>query len=91
MEIPYSIGQHIWGVDARDNKIQINEYEITMITIKKDLTIKLRLTRVKEKWSHEICATALNRVDEKTCNCYHTYEECAKKHYELLKALEGHN
>ena len=88
MEIPYEIGQRVWQVTMSNNKPELIEHEITMITIKKDNTIKLRLTRVNEKWTHEVYADILNKCDEQYC-CYLTDETCAARHYNLLKATEG--
>ena len=83
MNIPYNIGDHIFEVNVRNDKIEFNEYEITMITVKKDKSIKLRLTRVKERWSHEINATQLDYID-KTHSCYFTVAEEALNYYNCL-------
>ena len=80
MNIPYNIGDHIFEVNARNDKIEFNEYEITMITIKKDKSIKLRLTRMKERWSHEINASQLDCID-KNHSCYFTVVEEGLKYY----------
>ena len=80
MNIPFEIGQHIWQVDLRDNKIKFNEYEITMITIKKDKSIKLRLTKLVEKWNHEISTSQLDCID-KTGSGYFTVIEEAQNYY----------
>jgi hypothetical protein len=84
MEIPYEIGQRVWQVTKSNNKPELIEHEITMITIKKDKSIKLRLTRVNEKWSHEISSDKVNTRD--TANTYYySNEVSAVSHYEVLK------
>ena len=83
MNIPYDIDDHIFEVNARNDKIEFNEYEITMITVKKDKSIKLRLTRVKEKWSHEINVNQLDYID-KTGSGYFTVVEEAHNYYDCL-------
>jgi hypothetical protein len=84
MEIPYEIGQRVWQVTKSNNKHELIEHEITMITIKKDKSIKLRLTRVNEKWSHEISSDKVNTRDT-TNTYYYSNEERAIRHYEVLK------
>lgn len=83
MNILYNIGDHIFEVNARNDRIEFNEYEITMITVKKDKSIKLRLTRVKEKWSHEINTNQLDYID-KTGSSYFTVVEEALNYYNCL-------
>lgn len=80
MNILYEIGQHIWQVDLRNNKIQLIEYEITMITIKKDKSIKLRLTKLVEKWNHEINANQIDYIDS-TGSGYFSVVEEAQNYY----------
>ena len=80
MNIPYEIGQHIWQVDLINNKIQFNEYEITMITIKKDKSIKLRLTKLIEKWNHEINANQIDYIDSTDSGYFSIFEE-AQNYY----------
>ena len=87
MEIPYEIGQRVWQVTTSNNKPELVEHEITMITIKKDYTTKLRLTRVKEKWSHEITSDKIN-TGSITNTRYYLNEGRARRHYEVLKAME---
>lgn len=88
MEIPYEIGQRVWQVTMSNNKPELIEHEITMITIKKDNTIKLRLTRVNEKWSHEVRSYLINTFYKLNC-CYYLNEGRAVVHYESLRAAEG--
>lgn len=88
MEIPYEIGQRIWQVTVSNSRPELIEHEITMITIKKDNTIKLRLTRVNERWSHEVSSDQINTFYKRNC-CYYLNEECAVWHYESLRAAEG--
>ena len=90
MDIPYNIGDHIFEVNAKNDKIEYNEYEITMITIKKDKSIKLRLTRMKERWSHEINANQVNYID-KTGSGYFTVVEEALNYYNCLISHVGGN
>ena len=86
MDIPFEIGQRVWQVNiSSNNKPELVEHEITMITIKKDFTIKLRLTRVKERWSHEISSDMINTRKNQNY-CYYLNEEHARRHYEVLKA-----
>ena len=87
MEIPYEIGQRVWQVTKSNNKPKLVEHEITMITIKKDKSIKLRLTRVNEKWSHEINADLIDTYHKIDC-CYYLNEGRAVGHYTSLKATE---
>ena len=86
MNIPFEIGQCIWQVDLRDNKIKFNEYEITMITVKKDKSIKLRLTKLVEKWNHEISTDQIDQID-KTGSGYFTVVEEAQNYYSCALKL----
>lgn len=88
MEIPYEIGQRVWQVTMSNNKPELVEHEITMITIRKDYTVKLRLTRVNERWSHEITSDKVN-AGSITNTRYYLNEGRARRHYEVLKAAEG--
>ena len=88
MEIPYEIGQRVWQVTKSNNKPELIEYEITMITVKKDKSIKLRLTRVNEKWSHEISSDLIDSYYKIDC-CYYLNEGRAVSHYVSIEAAEG--
>lgn len=69
MNIPYEIGQNIWQVSVysyKDEKrIDFYRYEISSITIKRSLEIKLRLTSCDKGkgWVHEIPETYINRKE----------------------------
>ena len=70
MSIPYEIGQNIWQVRIYDyrgeKRIDFCRYEISSITIKRSLEIKLRLTPCDKGrgWGvHEIPETYINREE----------------------------
>lgn len=91
MNIPYEIGQHVWQVDLRNNKIQLNEYEITMITVKKDNSIKLRLTKLVEKWNHEINSNQIDYIDSTSSGYFSILEEAQNYYNCVLKINSGRN
>ena len=75
----------------RNNKIQLNEYEITMITVKKDKSIKLRLTKLVEKWNHEINSNQIDYIDSTSSGYFSILEEAQNYYNCILKTSSGRN